>query len=653
MPRIMTIWLPRWPVQRRLLERPELRRVPVFVCRHRRRGVMTVVSWAWAAPPHAAASAGPSVGEPRRPTGGAATSARIPEGMSLAEAMAVLALAHGSRACHIAEVDPDDPVADRQSLENLARYCRRFSPIVALETVSSVKAAASARAASTNGQSPAAGVFDGLHADCLHLDVTGTAGFFGGEAALVRTVTWTLAARGIHARAAIADTPAAAWAAARHTNLLHDDRLRAARLHADDRPARLSGRRPVADAVVGGRRHRRWAVVPSGEQVRMLSGLPTSALRLDAAAVAQLAEVGIDTIGGVVRLPRKSLASRFDPHVSQRLAQLTGALAEPLAVPSSGELPTASHAFDFPLLLEHAAQDDLFAIIERLVGECVGPLAARGKGVVSLQVRMDRGQSTVGYCSAVSHGSAAPVVIDVGVFQPSASARHLVDLVRLRMERMRLPREIEGITVEVVSAGAAVCRQRTLFGEAAEVSAAEAGMLFDRLSGRLGRSAVFAPVPVADAQPEHAWAPIPPAQLPAVNPPAVHSPAVQRSWAQRHAAHGQEAIGAGRQSAGRQSAGRPERRPIWMLPQPVRLEVVAVVNAQTYAPPARFRWGAHVHEIVQAHGPERIETAWWRGPTVRRDYYVVETRGGERYWIFRRMGRGTSAGEWFLHGTFA
>ena len=40
-----------------------------------------------------------------------------------------------------------------------------------------------------------------------------TAGFFGGEAALVRTVVWTLAARGLHARVAIADTASAARAA--------------------------------------------------------------------------------------------------------------------------------------------------------------------------------------------------------------------------------------------------------------------------------------------------------------------------------------------------------------------------------------------------------------------------------------------------------
>ena len=47
MPRVMTIWLPRWPVQRRLLEHPEWRPLPVFVCRREGRGAMRVVSWLW------------------------------------------------------------------------------------------------------------------------------------------------------------------------------------------------------------------------------------------------------------------------------------------------------------------------------------------------------------------------------------------------------------------------------------------------------------------------------------------------------------------------------------------------------------------------------------------------------------------------------
>ena len=118
MPRIMTIWLPRWPVQRRLGERPELRAVPVFVCRRERRGTMTVVSWAWAEPPPAERRKGIVSGR-----GGRAV---IPQGMSLAEAMAVLAVAQGSRACHVAEVEPDDPVADREALERLAKAFNQF-----------------------------------------------------------------------------------------------------------------------------------------------------------------------------------------------------------------------------------------------------------------------------------------------------------------------------------------------------------------------------------------------------------------------------------------------------------------------------------------------------------------------------------------------
>ena len=49
--RIMTIVLPRWPVQRQLLQQPRLRESPVFVCRQNTRGVLSVVSWAWVMPP--------------------------------------------------------------------------------------------------------------------------------------------------------------------------------------------------------------------------------------------------------------------------------------------------------------------------------------------------------------------------------------------------------------------------------------------------------------------------------------------------------------------------------------------------------------------------------------------------------------------------
>jgi protein ImuB len=34
---------------------------------------------------------------------------------------------------------------------------------------------------------------------------------------------------------------------------------------------------------------------------------------------------------------------------------------------------------------------------------------------------------------------------------------------------------------------------------------------------------------------------------------------------------------------------------------------------------------------------------------VRRDYYLVETTAGRRFWLFRAL----EDGRWFLHGAFA
>jgi protein ImuB len=598
MSRFMTIWLPRWPVQYRLREHPEWRKVPVFVCRRERRSVMTVASWAWADAPREAAS-GVRAGH----------TLRIPAGTSLAEAMALVALTYGSRACHVAQVVPDDPAADRAALELVARWCRRFSPAVAIATVDEA-----VRGPDADHAAP----------DCLFLDVTGTAGFFGGESMLVRTAVWTLAARGLHARAAIADTPGAAWAAAHHTHL-------------------LATGSPTVSPQPASRRPRRWAVVPGGEQASLLAGLPLAALRLDAATTTALRELGIDSVGGVLKLSAKSLASRFPATLGLRRAQLTGTRAEPLACSTGSEaLPQMSHTFELPLPTATLTDGMLEAVLEHLLTSCVSPLVARGEGVLALQVRLEPP-------AGMGMATSPPTVIDVGLFRPSISTRHLVELVQLRLGRLRLPRELDGIVVEVVAAGAATCRQRALFADATDGAgsgdtsadrAAAVDMLLDRLSGRLGRDAVFEPRPVADAQPEHAWiaaAPADAAARPAATP--------HRDRAGR----GGAPSGVSLRLAG--------RRPIWMPARPVRVEplqadLVAVAArdpASERRPPLRFRLAGQVHRVVQSHGPERIETAWWRGPIVRRDYYVVETETGGRFWLFRRL----KDGAWFLHGVFA
>ena len=623
MPRIMTIWLPRWPVQRRLLDRPELRKLPVFICRRERRGLLTVASWAWAEPPR------------RR-------QAAIRPGMSLAEAMSVLALAYGSRACHIAEVDTDDPAADLAALEQLARWCRRFAATVGIEQ-------------------PPAGLAEAATApECLLLDVTGTAGFFGGEAALARTAAWTLAARRLHARVAIADTPAASWAAAHHTDLV------ARAEHGSSTTAGGAGRLHLPQAAAGP--HRRWAIAAPGSQHlragagAVLAGLPLESLRLERTVCDMLHEVGIDTLGGMLRLSAKSLAARFPPSLARRLAEFTGARAEPIVSPRGGELPQAAHDFDLPLPLTAIDDAGIASLLEQLVGQCIPPLAARGEGILAVQTRFEPAAAAAGA------GALPPAVIDISLFRPSMSVRHVVELIRLRMGRAKLPREIDAISVEVVAAGLAGCRQRSLFdagsGEQPGGSSGahvDVGQLIDRLAGRLGRAAVFEPKPVADPQPEHAWLPQPPhgagkGHSRPATPPGRRTASV--AVRVRPAAEGLPRDRVRRQGvATRPGFAATGRRPIWMPPRPLPLEPLAagMVSVAPDGPPVRFRFGGVVHRVMQAHGPERIETAWWRGPTVRRDYYIVETESGARFWLFRRLGRSprTARGEWYLHGVFA
>ena len=81
-----------------------------------------------------------------------------------------------------------------------------------------------------------------------------------------------------------------------------------------------------------------------------------------------------------------------------------------------------------------------------------------------------------------------------------------------------------------------------------------------------------------------------------------------------------------------------QRRPFWLLPCPELL--------------------TPDHRLVFLRGPERIESGWWQGKAIRRDYYVVRNARGERWWIYRdlaRTGQDGSAvtGNWYLHGLFA
>jgi protein ImuB len=191
---------------------------------------------------------------------GRAEAAGLAPGMMLADARAMVPAL---------QVRAADPAADLRLLEDLAAWCERYTPTVALDR---------SHEADPGG--------------ALWLDITGCAHLFGGEAALRADLLERLRARGFTAAAALADTPGTAWAVARH------------------------GEPPI---------------VPPGGARAALAPLPVAALRLEPETVAMLARLGLGRIEQLYPLPRRALVARFGEALTTRLDQAQGALAEPIA----------------------------------------------------------------------------------------------------------------------------------------------------------------------------------------------------------------------------------------------------------------------------------------------------------------------------------
>ena len=61
----------------------------------------------------------------------------------------------------------------------------------------------------------------------------------------------------------------------------------------------------------------------------------------------------------------------------------------------------------------------------------------------------------------------------------------------------------------------------------------------------------------------------------------------------------------------------------------------AAVAARGAAAARRREHPRYEGRLEFEEGPERIESGWWDGHDVRRDYYVARTAGGVRLWVFR------------------
>ena len=352
-----------------------------------------------------------------------------------------------------------------------------------------------------------------------------------------------------------------------------------------------------------------YRIVPSGRDVAALESLPVEALRLSPLTVRMLARLGIRRIGELLALPRASLASRFEPELIERLNQALGAVAEPIASHRPPPEIAAERLLEYPLDERGAAS----AILGQLIEQVAAALAARCQGAIQLECRFD--------CQ-----NGEPARFLVGLFEASAAAGHLLGLARLQLEQVRLPGPVTAVGVSVLSAARLPVRQQELFADERR-DRRQLALLADRLSNRLQREAVSRAVLVPDAQPEYAYR---------------YEPLTGNGV--RHVSKKKDT-----RRASRRLAGPALQRP-W--PRPLRLQAaVEPLEAPSAAPKgmlAQFDYRGRRRRVLRRWGPERIQTGWWRGRPIGRDYYRIEIESGERFWVFRRL----HDGQWFLHGVF-
>jgi len=190
----------------------------------------------------------------------------------------------------------------------------------------------------------------------------------------------------------------------------------------------------------------------------------------------------------------------------------------------------------------------------------------------------------------LEHRGTAPTRVIVGLLAAEREAALLFECARGRLERQQLPQPVVAMRLLARELPPFVPAGRDLF-DTRPANAMPLDQLRERLRARLGEHAIQHLRRTIDPRPEHAQTTADNTRVPETT----------------------ETL----------------PRPTWLLDRPIPL---------------------HGPSPTILAGPERLETGWWDGGDLRRDYYVVRTTQGQCAWVFCAPGE---PGRWMLHGWFA
>ncbi len=326
------------------------------------------------------------------------------------------------------------------------------------------------------------------------------------------------------------------------------------------------------------------------EKTHMLTGvlsrLSLQRLNWPQRVVKALDEMGLRQLGDCLRLPREGFARRLG---AERLAELDRAVGR---IPEARTAWVSASRFSLSVDLhtECLDRERLMRAIRPLFEQLQRYLVVRQSGVQLVELKL---------CHL--RARASPIVLRL--LSPACQAAHFQALLGGHLERIELPEPVVALTLRAgrlqplaaVSGDLLASRQR-MGG-----NGLSAGRLVECLRARLGRRAVYGVGLQADYRPDRAWR--------RVEPVTSHA------------------------------SGHPVQlsRPLWLLESPTPLR-------------QQQGWPWQEGRLRIEAGPERIESGWWDGADISRDYYLARNAYQQWLWIYRER-RG--ARRWYLHGLFA
>lgn len=326
-----------------------------------------------------------------------------------------------------------------------------------------------------------------------------------------------------------------------------------------------------------------------------LGQLSTDVLDTNKEQRRRLLNMGIRHLRDIWRLPRDGLCKRFGSNFVNQLNQALGKAAEPTHnyIPP----PAFSASYDLPYELENL--DRLLPIADELLAQLCDFLRRRDLSTSSLVL-------------SLFHEKRDSTEINIGLRMASRSQQHLTLLLEIHFDRLSIPAPVIAIKIEVKKFDAFFAESDSFLdrkmASSTPYSDSNLVQFMEQLQARLGDNHIKSVSTAAQHYPEHASL-----QLDYKEKPNRKSKLTNPI----------------------EVADNP--RPLWLLQEPKQLNINK--GRLFYRKP-----------IAIVSGPERIETHWWSGINVRRDYYVAKELRGSKLWIYKER---DSAGKWYLHGIFS